>query len=39
MNKKKIAPPRETLVPKTIHFEGNKFDGLCDYYKRGISKE
>jgi hypothetical protein len=30
---KKSVQVRETLVPKTIQFEGNRLDGLCDYYK------
>jgi hypothetical protein len=33
--KKKIQV-RETLVPKAIQFEGQKFDGLSEAYKMGF---
>ena len=31
--KKKSLPARETLVPKTIQFEGTKFDGLKEAHR------
>ena len=34
VNKKKSGQVRETLVPKTIQFEGNRLDGLSDYSKQ-----
>jgi hypothetical protein len=32
---KKKVQPRETLVPKAIQFEGNKYDGLSEGYLVG----